>query len=101
MALSHELASLVAAAAHTGLISIQEGVTDILDHMQHARCTGECDYAKEHSTAGRASELWPCLIAERFMNPALPGEQSFGFPGLQCPPRHLHDGQLMTNRHGS
>lgn len=84
--LNYELASLVAAAAHTGLISVQEGVTDLLDHMQHALCTGDHDNTKlkGNPTAGPASELWPCLIAERFMDPGLPGEQLLGIPVMHC-----------------
>ena len=65
----------MAAAAHTGLISIQEGVPDAIDYMQHSRWSGQYDYTTEQQAAGRASELWPCLLAERFMEPAMPGEQ--------------------------
>ena len=78
-ALRHELASLVAAAAHTGLISSQEGVSHAIDHMQFAQYLGEyCTKAAEG-----ASELWPCLLAERFLDLDMPREQGFGILAIR------------------
>ena len=68
-----QLAGIVAAAAHVGLISVHEGVCDVIDAsspMYHKTGMGrpsDMDYVNVPFSQ------WSRLVAEQYMDPAMPG----------------------------
>ena len=67
-----QLAGIVAAAAHAGLISVHEGICDVIDASSGLACSpdnapSEAECLKDHFGQ------WSRCIAEQYMNPAMPG----------------------------
>ena len=69
-----EMASIVAAAVHRGLISEHDGIMSVLE-MKHSRV---CCKGHPNAAAKRLEHLpcieWPRLIAESYMDPTMASE---------------------------